>query len=337
MASIGGRTSKMVRESFVERMKEHQIFWARQSGFEQLLEPRRGNRPSWVLKAGFKEKNLKEKAWWQYIKGKEHRWARSLLSSQCFAVNLFAPLVEKPMLAKRVLQVLLPHRTIEKDDEVSVVFEHTPKGAREWLGEVKTHQPTQVDVVFTIQRFKTHIGYLLLEVKFTEQGFGVCRGAVKSTGAKPGNPDSSRCLNLQSILAQPKEMCWMAGEKENGRHYWDYMQAPDAPFNFPINGPCPFRSLYQLMRNEVLALALVKNASAEWAEFGVCIHHGNAQVRQLSEPIAGHTDALRAFGQLLPRQKILEIDPLNVLRTAREHDASLSEWADWMISRYELQ
>jgi PD-(D/E)XK nuclease superfamily protein len=154
-----------VHESFAERMKEHQIAWAHQMGFSQLLELRKDKTPPWVLKGGSEGKNVKEESWWQYIKGREHKWARSLLSSQCFAVNVFGPLVEKLVLAKRVLEELLPHRTLEKDDEVSVLFEHTPKGAPQWLGE--TRQPTQGDVFFTIQRFKKPIGYLLVEVKFT--------------------------------------------------------------------------------------------------------------------------------------------------------------------------
>lgn len=322
-------------ESFAQRMKEHQISWARQRGHSELLEPRKDKAPSWVLKEGSEDKNVKVKSWWQYIKGREHKWARSLLSSQCFAVNLFGPLVEKPILAKRVLEELLPHRTIAKDDVVNVLFEHTPENAPEWLGE--TGQPTQIDVFFTIQRFKKPIGYLLIEVKFTEQEFGSCRGAVESTPTQPGNPDSARCLSLQAVLANPKEICWMANEDENGRHYWEYMQPPNAPFNFPVSGPCPFRqSLYQLMRNQVLAIALVQKTSADWAEFGVCIHPGNTRVRQLPQPVAGHTDALKAFNQLLPTQHVLEIDPLRVMQIAKKNDPVCSEWTDWMISRYEL-
>jgi hypothetical protein len=36
-------------ESFAERMKEHQITWARQSGLSELLEPRKDKTPpGWV-------------------------------------------------------------------------------------------------------------------------------------------------------------------------------------------------------------------------------------------------------------------------------------------------
>jgi hypothetical protein len=129
----------------------------------------------------------------------------------------------------------------------------------------------------------------------------------------------------------------MAEEEENGRHYWQYMQSPNSPFKFPKNAPCPFsHSLYQLMRNQVLAIALVQKTSVGWAEFGVCIHSGNTRVRQLSEAVWGQTDALQAFTQLLPTQQVLEIDPLRVMQIARKNDPACSEWADWMITRYEL-
>jgi hypothetical protein len=327
----------MTNKSFADRMKEHQIAWANKNGLNPLLEARNDSQPSWVLKREHKNRNLHDTTWWQYIKGREHKWARSLLSSQCFAMNVFGPLVEKPILAKRVLETLLPHRTLEKDDVVTVIFEHTPEGTREWLGETKTRQPTQVDVFFTVTRRERPIGYLLIEVKFKEPEFGSCRGAVPPKPGKDGNLDSSRCLNLQAVLESPKTMCWMA-EADNGRHYWDFMLSVATPFTFTSAMACPFRqSLYQLMRNQVLAFALVQNTSADWAEFGVCLHPGNKEVRKLFYDVSGHTDALEAFNAILPdKKKIIEIHPSNIIELARGNDPALSEWADWMRSRYDL-
>lgn len=329
--------------SFAEHMKEYQISWACRNGLSGLLEQRKDKKSSWVLKVEHKRRNLKDPSWWHYIEEHEHRWARSLLSSQCFAVNLFGPLRAKPILAKKILGELLPHRTIEKDDKVSVLFERTPKDAPAWLGETRQtdgrySQPTQVDVFFTVQRFKKPIGYLLVEVKFTEGGFGSCRGASESTPKKPGNPDSSRCLDLQSVIANPKERCWMAG-KENGRRYWEYMLPPHTPFNFPAGTACPFRhSLYQLMRNQVLAVALVQKTTADWADFGVCLHPSNNAVRQLLEPLAGQNDAVRAFNLLLPDQKrVIEIEPLRVVQSVRDADSAYAEWGDWIVTRYDLR
>ncbi len=323
-------------KSFVEKMKEHQISWASKNGLNHLLDPRHDSHPSWVLKKEYKARNLQNPAWWKHLGRNEHQWARSLLSSQCFAVNLFGPLTDKPILAKQVLEALVPHRTLEKDDAVTVCFEHTPQGAPEWLGEKK--QPTQVDVFFTVTRRDKPIGYLLVEVKFTEPEFGSCRGAAPAKQGEPGNSDSSRCLNLQAVLKNPKSMCWMA-EADNGRHYWGFMLSAATPFTFTSAKACPFRqSLYQLMRNQVLAIALVQNTSADWAEFGACLHSGNKEVRQLTDAVAGHTDALKAFNAILPDgTKIVEIFPAKIIELARGNDPALSEWSDWMRSRYDLQ
>jgi hypothetical protein len=325
----------MTDKSFAERMKEHQIAWANKNGLNHLLEVRRDSQPSWVLKQEHKTRNLQNPIWWKYIDGHEHLWARALNSSQCFGLNLFGPLAEKPILAKQVLKALLPHRTLEKDDAVTVRFELTPQGAQEWLGE--KNQPTQVDVFFTVTRSGKPIGHLLVEVKFTEHEFGSCRGAVSSTPTKPGNPDSSRCLNLHAVIDNPKQMCWMA-EAANGRHYWDLMLPPSAPFKFTSGSACPFReSLYQLMRNQVLAVALVQKTSAEWAEFGVCLHPGNEKVLELTDAVSGQKDALKAFNTILPdKTKLIEILPSKIIELATGNDPALSEWADWMRSRYEL-
>ena len=127
-------------------------------------------------------------------------------------------------------------------------------------------------------------------------------------------------------------------EAGNGRHYWDFMLSASTPFKFTSEMACPFRkSLYQLMRNQVLAIALVQNTSADWADFGVCLHSGNTVVRELSDAVSGHTDALEAFNSMFPdKKKIIEIHPSNIIELTRAMDPSLSDWADWMRSRYDL-
>jgi len=147
-----------------------------------------------VLKKEHRERNLFDPRWWRYIAGQEHRWASALNSSQCFAVNVFAPLAEDSDLAKAVWARIYPHRPLDPADTVLVEFEHTPQGADEWLGERR--QQTQVDVFFTVRRGETTVGHLLVEVKFTETEFGECRGAKPPTAKRAGNPDRSRCLDL---------------------------------------------------------------------------------------------------------------------------------------------
>jgi hypothetical protein len=320
--------------SFQERLKAYQVAWAEANGLADKTETASG-RP-WVFKREYETNNLFEPNWWTYIAGKEHRWARALNSSQCFAVNLFAPLIENRGLAKSVYVQLLPDRQLEDDDVVSVELEYSPAQAREWLGE-RGHQ-TQVDAAFAIYRGGKAVAYLLIEVKLSETTFGTCRGAKSRNKNGRGNPDPGRCRDLAGILAAPDENCWLA--ETEGRRYWNYMMSPQSPFDFSAlddGAACPFAGgLYQPMRNRVLADALVAETDAIWADFAVTIHPDNDVARVLAEEVAGETDAVSAFGRVVGKDGVCVIAPSNILTAACNSDASLSLWAEWMRERYML-
>lgn len=320
----------MAGRTFYDRLKDHQIAWAHEAGIGDEQREMARNRP-WVLKPAFKSRNLYAPHWWRHIAGKEHRWARALTSSQCFAVNLFAPLVESPRTARDVFTRLARGRSVSPDEVVEVTLEHTPRDAPRWLGEMG--HPTQVDVFFTITRNRRPIGHLLVEVKLGEKTFGSCRGA--KTGGP--NPEPERCRNFASVLNAPKQRCWLA--ETQGRQYWELMLQPGSSFRFDglsSDDACPFHGgLYQLMRSLVLAEALAGNTDADWADVGVCIHPLNRDVLALAEPIAGEGDILPAF-RLITAARIHELDPRLVLGAAVESDPSLEGWADWMRQRYLL-
>jgi len=320
----------MPANGFYGRLKDHQIAWAHEAGIDDEQRETAGNRP-WVLKPEFKSRNLYDQRWWRHIVGKEHRWARALTSSQCFAVNLFGPLAESPRTARDVFTRLVPERPLSSDAVVAVALEHTPCDAPRWLGE--KGQPTQVDVFFTVSRNRRPVAHLLVEVKLGERKFGSCRGA------KTGGPNQApeRCRKLGSILDAPEQWCWLA--ETQGRRYWELMMQPGSSFRFDglsSDDTCPFRDgIYQLMRNQVLAEALAGNTEAEWADVGVCIHPLNRGVLALAEPIAGEGDILPAF-RSISSARIHELDPRTVLGAAVESDPSLEDWADWMRQRYLL-
>ena len=164
----------MAKTSFGKAMQRHQISWALANGVTpDMLEPREG-KPSWVLKEEHREQNLFDPRWWRYIAGHEHRWVRALNSSQCFAVNLFAPLAEDGDLAKKVWTRLYPHRPLDPADTVTVEFEHTPQRARAWLGE--KGQQAQVDVCFTVRSSHVTFGHLPVS--------GKSQGSVRQTPAR---------------------------------------------------------------------------------------------------------------------------------------------------------
>ena len=326
----------MAKISFAEEMKQHQLSWALANGVTpDMLEVRRGQL-SWVLKKDHREQNLFDPRWWRYIAGHEHRWVRALNSSQCFAVNVFAPLAEDDNLAKMVWARIYPYRPLDPADTVTVEFEHTPQSAGEWLGE--RGQQTQVDVFFTVRRDGTPVGHILVEVKFTETEFGGCRGAKPPTAKRRGNPDRSRCLDLGAILEHPSNQCWLA--ETQGRKYWEIMSSPTSSFGLnrvALPSPCPFRhGLYQLMRNRVLADAIVANTEAEWADVAVSLHPENGACRVLSEPVGGYEEVIDAFNSVVATNPVQIIDPGAVVQAIADESMTSTKWAATMRSRYRL-
>lgn len=323
-----------VASSFQDRLKTHQVKWAETNELADKVETELG-RP-WVLLHEHQTDNLFNEDWWIHITGKEHRWARALNSSQCFAVNLFAPFIGNPELARAVYLRLLPDRALQVDDKITVELEYSPTQARGWLGE--RGQQTQVDVAFLVRRGGGTVGFLLIEVKLSETTFGTCRGSKPIDRNGRGNPNPERCRDLSGILLSPDKTCWLAATE--GRRYWTYMMSPQSSFNFSeleSAAACPFAGgLYQLMRNRVLADALVTETDAIWSDFAVTIHPDNDVAHVLSEEIAGEFDAVSAFRRLVGDGGIRTLEPTDILDSASDSEASLSDWAYWMRGRYML-
>lgn len=320
----------MKRQTFAQEMKGYLASWASKNEISaDMVEPRW----SWVLKPYFRSKNLyRGDDWWKFIQGKEHLWARALNSSQCFAINLFAPLKDNGQLALAVLPEIASNHNLDKLESVRVDFEYIPdRRIRELLGETQTKQPTQVDVVFTVSLKDGRRGYVLVEVKLTESKFGKCRGAEEQE--KRLGKDSP-CTRPGSIAERVEGSCWMA--QNEGRQYWKLLTSPPFDLKRLALLPCPFQySLYQLMRNQVLAQALVADGAA-FAQFAVCIHPRNRQVRYLREDVDGESDAINAFNSLLVGIKVTDIDPLNVVNAVIAKDPSLSNWGGYIKDRYHL-
>ena len=323
-------------ESFSETMKAHLLDWAKDGGIDvRELETRHGV-TSWVLREEHKRSNLYSDDWWRHIEGKEHKWARALNSSQCFAVNLFAPLAEDPALARDILSKLSPEFQIGTEDRIAVRFEYTPEGAMEWMGE--REHATQVDVAFEVWRNSGLRAATLVEVKFTETGFGSCRGYPTTPGRPSLNPDPSRCLSVGRIRIEPEKLCWLAQKEQ--RTYWTLLRKEHSSFDLASlaeEEPCPFRGgLYQIMRNTVLADELARRHNLDWSQFALCIHPGNDTIWRLAEPIAGSRDVRAAMSSLMLGE-LPVIDPCVLVKSISEQASGLHNWATYMKRRYRLQ
>jgi hypothetical protein len=313
-------------KAFATAMQERQLAWARDDHIEaSALEQTSGG--TWVLKRECRDLNLFRPDWLGYITRKEHRWFRSLISSQALAVNLFAPLEKDRALCVSVLQQLLPDRTFEPSDSTIVCFEHTPEAAPCWLGEEHTHQPTQIDMHVEVRRSGVCLGHLLIEVKYTEHGFGCCRGWAK------GEANRTDCENITELVKSPQKSCWLA--REQGRHYWAIMSDPTSSIRLDAvqqTDACPFRDgRYQMMRNRVLADELQRRSNAAWSDFAVCLHPGNAEVLKLPKRPEGIVESFRSLS--FPTA-VRQWNPREIVEVVRRSSVSLADWADWMEERY---
>src|SRR5262249_26341265 len=148
----------------------------------------------------------------------------------------------------KVLRGLLPDQTLDPTDEVRVRFEYTPTLANTWLGE--TGQPTQIDVYIEIKRGQRPLGHLLIEVKYSESSFGMCRGWNKKVGGQFQNPDRTRCENVAKVIDEPTAGCWLAQVER--RKYWNLMGKSSSSLQISAirqSEKCPFRyGIYQMMR-----------------------------------------------------------------------------------------
>lgn len=319
--------------SFARRMQLRQRDWARRNGLAEFLEdaPSRAH----VLRHAERHRNLHDPTLWMLIEGKEHMWARALTSSQCFAVNLFGPLVGDPHLARAAFVELCPERPLSDGAEVQVRLEFTPEQGPDWLGEKA--QPTQVDAAFLISEGGTAIGYWLIEVKLAETGFGECRGSKPRRATGSSNPDPTRCDYYNLVRSNPQANCWLAAD--HGRTYWSWLL--DESW-FDLSGVrddhgCPFRDgLYQVMRNVVLARALTQRGSADWADVAVCVHPENRSAHLLKRPVLEESSVLPAMRRIAPSANLRELDPREVIAVVGGLDSRLSVWASWMRGRYDL-
>ena len=321
---------------FATRLKTHLTSWAPDNGIGVEHLEVRGGRRSLVLTHEHRARNLFDLHWWRHIEGKEHRWARALNSSQCFAVNLFAPLVDDEVLAARVTRMLLGAQWVPDGAAVRWALEYTPEDGPAWLGE--RGQPTQVDACAQVVLRDGRRRGWLVEVKLAEAGFGGCRGALPPHRQGP-NPDVSRCLNGAAVIAAPDAQCWLV--QSEGRSYWQFVLDERGSFRLdalPAGEACPFRhGLYQLMRNQVLADVLVARGGFDSACMSACVHPENEVADLLPAPVLGQHSAEAAFARITTPGAFTRLDPAAVLAAVVAAEPRWQAWGRWLCAKYLLQ
>ncbi len=171
-------------------------------------------------------------------KGEQHKWYRSMNSSQALTQSVFGNLNLANSL--NILSEL-------KDDEGSDLFLNSILSTEclslehkvDYLGEPR---PTSVDV------FISGSYQISIECKFTEVEIGTCsRPRLRPLD---GNYESQHCDGTYSFQRGRNERCSLS---ELGIKYWDYVPSFFHWENDRDLNPCPLNKNYQLVRNILAA------------------------------------------------------------------------------------
>jgi len=260
-----------------------------------------------------------------------HKYKHNLLSSQVMCVNIFFPL-------KKHLDVLEPWLSSYFNNVGNVVdldFEYIGPEGKDYFNENggRGQNRTSSDVSITWLDKAKRKNMLLLEFKFTESSFGEC--------GKKGNPDRSRCLSSNKVVASPQTQCYRA---EVGRTYWDIIPTNESPLRkerLTADGYCPFRyDFYQLMRNQLLAHCIQADSEAglHRVEFGVIYHADNDKLLRMSHSFDGERNPLKAWRSMLKNPDPFHYFAVQDLISTIEERLpdGLIEWRTYLKQRYGL-
>jgi hypothetical protein len=93
-------------------------------------------------------------------------------------------------------------------------------------------------------------------------------------------------------------------------------------------------SLYQMMRNRILADELARLTGPAWADFAVCRHPANDAVIILDEPVFSIRNAIQAFRFISSDEAICDWNAQELVEVIGSTDDMLKGWKAWMVERY---
>jgi len=279
-------------------------------------------------------RHLWEQNLWQPLRGQLaaprsqdlHLWIHHLQSSQAFAFNLFGPLQLQREWARTAWAGVFP--SVER-----VSFEYPSDG--DPLSETVEGRPhrTRVDVRVDFGCNRT----ALVEVKFTEPGFGPCGAGhdrdeehLKSACRQGGV--SLRCL---------AETCFLA--RHRSRRYFQMLLTSGSIVSRPglekhSTAGCPLREgLYQVVRN-LLMVDHVAREEGRRTEFVVAAPGPSANRSLHSRrSLHGHPNIdefLEAVVRSSERDRVRFVDFAPVVARAAAAGGEAKEWAGYMERKY---
>jgi len=88
-----------------------------------------------------------------------------------------------------------------------------------------------------------------------------------------------------------------------------------------------------MMRNWVLARAMLDRGDVASVNLAVCVHPGNHAAIKLSTEVAGAKNVVAAFNAMSKQMTVSECDPRTII-DAQDKGGAPAAWKSYMLCRY---
>jgi len=318
---------------FDKHVAKQQIEWRHSNIATKEMGVQNGFKRLWILPA-----NLWKEGLWEGIKNslpeylkkekvQRHRGCHNLKSSWMLCANLYFSFQKDKDLLAGFLNKFVSNK-IKTVDRIELEYAEGGKlNPAELLGEpqgTRGANQTSPDVAFVVNGGK---GLILTENKYTEHSFYPC------SGRKPdhGNPDITRCLDIERVLDNTKDTCYMNNWEVDGRtnrKYWEFINiSEDAKRTLKR---CPATTTgYQLFRQQALAEGIAKSGKYEFVISCVAYDQNNQTLINCLKT-TGIADFTTGWGSLFEgKAEFKSFSHQQFVSWIRENDSG-DKWKDWL-------
>lgn len=314
-------------------VQRRQVDWRLKHIGNQEHGKQNGVERPWIL-----PENLWKDGLWEGIKDslpeylnkegvQRHKGCHNLKSSWMLCANLyFSFRDDKDMLAGFLNKYV--NNKIKTVDRIELEYAEDGKlKPSELLGEpqgTRGANQTSPDVAFVVNGGK---GLILTENKYTEHSFYPCSGRKSDYG----NPDIKRCLDIEKVLGNTEDTCymnkWEAGNHTN-RKYWDFIKVSE-------NGKrtlktCPAATNgYQIFRQQALAEGIARSGKYEFVISCVTYDQDNQTLISCLKS-SGIDDFRIGWGSIFEgKAGFASFSHQQFVSWVRENDSN-GKWKDWL-------
>jgi len=243
--------------NFDKSCEQRQLKWRKQNISNNEMGVQNGLKRPWILP----QNNWKDGLFLQirdslpvYLEENDvqpHKGVHNLKSSWILCANLYFPFRNDT----QILADFLHNQICPKIETVNrIELEYAETGdfqPSRLLGEpqgTRGANQTSPDVAFIVNEGQ---GLILTENKYTEHSFYPCSGRK----SQYNNPDIGRCLDIDKLLNDTRQNCYMChwqNETRSNRKYWNFIDISE--HGRKILTQCPAATHgYQLFRQQALA------------------------------------------------------------------------------------